>query len=92
MIIPTNQIEPMCDCKTFRALDRIKRNIYLEDDWENDPEDAVRKIYRMLISDIDKPEHESLFEDKALFIGNMIEDVRAYRNYILERQDSSNGI
>ena len=92
MIIPTNQIEPMCDCKTFRALDRIKRNIYLEDDWEDDKDDSVRKLYRFLIEDIDMPEDKCLLEDKALVIENMIEDVRAYRNYILERQDSSNGI
>ncbi len=91
MIIPTDQIEPKCDCRAFRALDRIKRNVYLEDDWETDPEDAVRKIYRMLISDIDKPDNESLLEDKALFIETMIEDVRAYRYYILEKQEKNLG-
>ena len=89
MIIPTDQIEPKCDCRTFRALDRIKRNVYIEDDWENDPEDAVKKLYRMLISDIDKPDNESLLEDKALFIETMIEDVRAYRYYILEKQEKN---
>jgi len=89
MIIPTDQIEPKCDCRTFRALDRIKRNIYLEDDWEDDKEDSVRKIYRFLIEDIDLPDNESLLEDKALVIENMIEDVRAYRNYILEQQEKN---
>ena len=89
MIIPTDQIEPKCDCRTFRALDRIKRNIYLEDDWEDDSADSVRKLYRFLIEDIDKPDNESLLEDKALVIENMIEDVRAYRNYILEQQEKN---
>ena len=89
MIIPTDQIEPKCDCRTFRALDRIKRNIYLEDDWEDDKEDSVRKIYRFLIEDIDLPDNESLLEDKALVIENMIEDVRAYRYYILEQQEKN---
>ena len=67
----------------FHALRRLRDDVYLEDEWEDDPEDAVRKLYRMLLSDIDKPEGEALFEDKALILHSMIEDVRVWRQYHL---------
>ena len=83
--IVSKSIEQLWNPKddSYQALQRIVKNEYLADSWEDDPNDSVRQLYRFLLNDIEKPRGKSLVEDKCSVISLMLEDVLNYRKAFL---------
>ena len=66
--------------ESFNSLMRIKNSSWIDDEWEDDPDDVVRQFYRFMLTDIEK--EGSKFDDKAFCFHQMIRDVRAYRRFL----------